>query len=150
MDDTDPPTVGSAATALAEADKLRATVQQSSRWLIRFHLAYGAAAAVAVLLLGLVSSPAGIMTVTACWLVVIAALIGYAVRQPVSHRGMARTHGFMIAGWTVTYMAVLIPGVNWFEGDLMWWLPGAAVVAVPSLLSAYVTARHQLRPRSAD
>ncbi len=130
-----------ATEALARAGALRSSVNQRSRWLIRYQLGYGGSAFVSVLLLGLFGGPAGVAASVGFWVIAIIALSVYAHRQPVAHRGMARSHGFMIAAWTLVYFAVLFPGVTWFEGDLAWWVPGAVAVAVPSLLAAYLTAR---------
>lgn len=129
------------AAALARARELDATVRSGSMWYVRYQLIYASAAAVAVFTLGLLSSPAGVAIVTVCWFIVIAALIIYALRQPVTRRGFGRRHTFMILAWAVLYQAVLMPGVLWFEGDLRWWLPGAVVVAAPGLVGAYLEAR---------
>ncbi|MFI0357106.1 hypothetical protein [Actinomadura sp. 9N407] len=135
----------SAAAALARAANLRASVEHGSRWLIRYQLVYGAAAFISVLLLGLISGPAGVAVSTGVWVVTIILLSVYAVRQPVAHRGMGLRHGIMIGSWALIYSAVLVPGITWFEGELAWWLPGAVAVAVPALLMAYLTARRAAR-----
>jgi hypothetical protein len=129
------------ATALARAQELDATVRSGSRWYVRYQLIYAGAAAVAVFSLGLLNSPSGVAIVTACWMSVIAALIVYAIRQPVTRRGFGRRHTIMILAWALLYQAVLFPGVFWFQGDLTWWLPGAVVVALPGLVGAYLEAR---------
>ncbi|MBO2452921.1 hypothetical protein J4573_37925 [Actinomadura barringtoniae] len=128
------------AAALARADELKAAVDERSRWLIRFQLGYGAMSLVMVLLLGLISWPAGIVVSMAFWVVTLTYLIIYAMRQPVTHRGMARSHGAMMAAWTVLYMAVLFAGLH-FQGEAAWWVPGAVVVSLPGFFSAYLTHR---------
>jgi hypothetical protein len=145
MDDTMDTSSEGAVAALAKAGELRASVEHSSRWLIRYQLAYGAAAFASVLPLGLLDDLAGVAISVSFWLVAITLLSVYAARQPVAHRGMARSHGIMIGSWTLTYMAVLFPGVTWFRGEPAWWLPGAVAVAIPSLVMAWLTARHHLR-----
>ncbi|WP_246430330.1 hypothetical protein [Streptomyces rectiverticillatus] len=35
------------------------------------------------------------------------------------------------------HAAVITPGTIWFRGDLAWWIPGAAVVALPGLIGAW-------------
>ncbi|MEW2353794.1 hypothetical protein [Spirillospora sp. NPDC029432] len=135
-----------AATALERAGELKATVRRRSRWMVRYQLAYGASTFVSVLLLGLFPNAAGFTISIAFWLAAVVLLSVYAQRQPVAHRGLGHSHAIMIGSWTLVYFAVLFPGVNWFRGDLAWWLPGSFAVAVPPLLMAYLTARRAARP----
>jgi predicted ferric reductase len=116
-------------------------VRHRSRWLIRYQVAYGAAAFVNVLMLGLIGAPAGVAVGTGFWMLAMIILSVYALRQPVAYRGMGWSHSIMIAAWALVYMAVLIPGSARFEGEPAWWLPGSVAVALPPLLSAYMTAR---------
>ncbi|KAB2350964.1 hypothetical protein [Actinomadura rudentiformis] len=140
MSERDGLTSAGAAAALARADELRASVRERGRWLVRFQLAYGAMSLVAVLMLGLVDWPAGIVISVAFWAVTLPPLIFYAVRQPVAHRGMARSHLVMMAAWTVLYLAVLMPGTQ-MQGEPGWWVPGAVAVSLPGFVAAYLTSR---------
>lgn len=130
-----------AATALARAQELDSAVRSGSRWFVRYQVLYGIAAAVTVATLGLLSYPVGVAIATTFWLVTIAALSVYAIRQPVSRHGLGRRHQLMILVWTLLYIAVLFPGTRWFSGEPAWWLPGAVVVALPGLVGAYLAAR---------
>jgi hypothetical protein len=127
--------------ALARAEQLKTAVDQRSRWVVGYQMAYGTASLAMVLPLGLLSGPLGVAVSLAIWIPVIVALSVYAVRQPVAHRGMAVTHGVMIGTWATLYGIVLGVGIAFFPGDLAWWLPGAALVALPGFGAAYVTSR---------
>lgn len=128
-----------AGAALTRAETLQRRVRRRSRWYVRYLQIYGAGAFVATLLLGL--GPRGVAASVAVWGAVVAALSAYAVRQPVSRHGFTRRHAMIIASWAVLYAAVLMPGVLWFEGELLWWLPGAVVVSLPAFLGARLEGR---------
>lgn len=130
-----------AATALARAQELDSTVRSGSRWFIGYQLVYAGAAAVTVATLGALDNTVGVTIAVTFWIVTVAALSVYAARKPVSRHGLGRRHHVMIFAWTVLYLAVLLPGVSWFRGDLAWWLPGAVAVALPGLIGAYLAAR---------
>ncbi|MEV5711875.1 hypothetical protein [Actinoallomurus sp. NPDC052274] len=127
--------------ALAQAEQLKAAVDRRSRWVVGYQLAYGTASLAMVLALGLLGGRLGTVVSLAIWVPVVVALSVYAAQQPVAHRGMAVTHGVMVGAWGVLYGAVLGVGIAFFPGDLAWWLPGAALVALPGFGAAYVTSR---------
>jgi hypothetical protein len=129
------------AAALEQAERLKASVDQRSRWMVRYQLAYGAAPFAMVLTLGLLGGRLGTVVSMAIWIPAIVALSVYAARQPVAHRGMAVTHGVMIGTWGALYGLVLGLGIAFFPGELTWWLPGAVLVAAPGFVAAYVTTR---------
>lgn len=62
------------------------------------------------------------------------AVSSWAARQPVSRAGFGRRFGLLIAGWTVLWAAVVIPGSIWFHGNPVWWIPGALITALPALV----------------
>ncbi|MFI6604501.1 tyrosine-type recombinase/integrase [Nonomuraea sp. NPDC050536] len=129
------------AAALAQAERLKTMMNRHSRWVVYYQLMYGAASFAMVLALGLLEVPLGVIVSSVIWILAIAALSIFAARQPVSYRGMAKTHYVMIGTWTILYGIVLFLGLFLFPGDLAWWLPGAALVAAPGLVTAYVTYR---------
>lgn len=141
MHELNGPDAAGAAAALGHTEQLRGSVDRRSRWLVRYQLGYGAASLLMVAALGLLHGPAGVVISGTCWVLVIAALSVYAVRQPVAHRGMALTHGVMIGTWGVLYAAVLIPGLTVFRDEPAWWLPGAVAVSLPGFVCALWTAR---------
>jgi uncharacterized membrane protein YjjP (DUF1212 family) len=129
------------AAALAQAQRLKRSVDRRSRWVVRYQLVYGTVSFAMVFALGLLKGPLGVAVSMAIWMPAIGVLSVYAARQPVAHRGMAVTHGVMIGIWAVLYGLVLGVGITFFRGDLAWWLPGAALVALPGFGAACVTAR---------
>ncbi|MFF2654504.1 hypothetical protein [Streptomyces sp. NPDC058045] len=129
------------AAALAQAQQLKTSVDRRSHWVVRYQLAYGTVSFAMVLTLGLLRGPLGVGLSMGLWMSAILVLSVYAARQPVAHRGMAATHGVMIGVWAVLYGIVLGFGVAFFRGELVWWLPGAVLVALPGFGAAWVTAR---------
>lgn len=130
-----------AAAALAHADALEAEVRRHSQWYARFLVLYGVAALLMVLMIGLNPGPVGAIASMAVWVSALTGLLIYAFKQPVTRAGFARRHVLIIGSWGALYLAVLLPGSAWFEGDLAWWLPGAFVVALPGLIGAYAEVR---------
>ncbi|MFF3547541.1 hypothetical protein [Streptomyces platensis] len=130
-----------AAAALARVQELDSTVRKSSKWYVRYQVLYGCAAAIMVLSIGLLPPPHGVAIGTGFWMATVAGLSVYAVRQRVSRRGFGRRHVGMIMVWALLYFAVLFPGVMWHQGAASWWVPGAAVVALPGLIGGYLEAR---------
>ncbi|MFE0720778.1 hypothetical protein ACFW4O_24490 [Streptomyces mutabilis] len=127
--------------ALAQAERLKKSVDRDSGWVIRYQLLYGATSFTQVLALGLLGGPLGVVVSTAVWVPLIVALSVYASRQPVAHRGMAATHGIMIGAWAALYGLVLGVGIAFFPSNVTWWLPGAALVSLPGFVAACVTSR---------
>ncbi|WP_331765713.1 hypothetical protein [Embleya sp. NBC_00896] len=127
--------------ALAQAERLKESVDRQSRWVIRFQLAYGTMAFAQVLTLALLGGRLGAIVSTAVWVPLIVGLSVYAARQPVAHRGMAVTHYVMMGTWATLYGLVLGIGVAFFPGDPAWWLAGAVLVALPGFVAACVTSR---------
>ncbi|MFG2098460.1 hypothetical protein [Streptomyces sp. NPDC048612] len=130
-----------AAAALARVKELGSTVRNGTKWYVWYQVIFGCAAAVMVLCIGLLGRPHGVAIGTGSWVAVVVALSVYASRQRVSRRGFGRWHAGLITAWAVLYLAVLLPGVFWFEGAVSWWVPGAVVVALPGLIGGYVEAR---------
>jgi hypothetical protein len=128
-----------ASAALAQAEALQDEVHRRSRWYVRYLRLYGVAAFLMTLPLGF--GKGWVIASLALWGAVIAVLSVYAVRQPVSRHGFGRRHGLVIGTWAVLYVAVLMPGVIWFEGELAWWLPGAVLVSLPALVGAHLEGR---------
>lgn len=140
MDKHDDPTPADAAAALARADQLKISVDDRSGWLVRFQLGFAAMSLIMALLLGLLPRPAGIVASLAFMVITLPVLIFYAVRQPVAHRGMARSHLLMMAAWTVLYLATITSGLR-FPGEPAFWVPAAVIVSLPGFAGAYLTAR---------
>ncbi|MEV0371010.1 hypothetical protein AB0I10_14430 [Streptomyces sp. NPDC050636] len=130
-----------AAAALARAQELGSTVRNGSKWHIRYQVIYGCAAAVTVLAIGLLSHPYGLAVGMGIWALALTGLSVYAARQPVARRGSTRRLNGLIVVWGLLHVAVLSPGLIWFEGVAAWWVPGALVVALPSVIGGYLEAR---------
>ncbi|WP_067827428.1 hypothetical protein [Actinomadura kijaniata] len=131
-----------AVAALDRAHALGAATDRRGRtWLVRFQLAYGVMSLVVVPLVGLFPGPVGAVGSMAFWVPCLTLLLVYAARQPVSHRGMAKTHLWMMAVWTALYLGVLALGSTVFTGVAAWWAVGAVAVASPAFVAAWTTAR---------
>ncbi|MFG2531517.1 hypothetical protein [Streptomyces sp. NPDC048516] len=130
-----------AAAALDRAQKLSSKVRKGTRWYVWYYLIFGCATAIQVLFTGLLARPHGVAIGGGLWCATIVGLSLYVARQRVARRGFGWRLGVVIASWGLLYSAVLVPGLTWFQGDPAWWGPGALVVALPGLMSAYLEAR---------
>ncbi|SEG76259.1 hypothetical protein SAMN04489712_111142 [Thermomonospora echinospora] len=128
-----------ASAVLAQAEALQDKVRHRSLWYARYLRCYGAAAFVMTLML--CWGKGWVVGSVALWGVVIAALSVYAARQPVARRGFGRRHRLIIGCWAVLYAAVLVPGTIWFQGEPVWWLPGAVLVSLPAFIGAHLEGR---------
>ncbi|TJZ52779.1 hypothetical protein FCH28_16445 [Streptomyces piniterrae] len=130
-----------AAAALARARELGSTVRNGSKWSVRYQVAYGCAAAVSMLAIGLLSHPYNVAFGIGFWILALTGLSVYAARQPVARRGFTRWNNGLIMAWALLFFAVLFPGITWFRGVEAWWVPGAMLVALPGLIGGYLEAR---------
>ncbi|MEU5214092.1 hypothetical protein [Streptomyces sp. NPDC020742] len=130
-----------AAAALARAQELGSTVRSSAKGHARYQVIYGCAAAVLVLVLGLLPHPYGVAIGSGFWCAALTGLTVYSTRQRVVRRGYGRRHSGMIILCGLLYVAVLFPGTTWFRGVTAWWVAGAVVVALPGVIGGYLEAR---------
>lgn len=130
-----------AASALAHADRLAADVNRRAKWYVAYLVTYGVASFVLTLVLGMVAGPVAATIAITCWGVVIGGLSAFAARQPVARRGFGRRHGLVVGAWALLYGVVLLPGLAWFPGEPLWWVPGAILVSLPAFAGAILEAR---------
>lgn len=131
-----------AASDLADADRAAGRVRRQSRWMARYMGAFAAGFAVLTLILGLVeprwlSWPAsGVL-----WAGLTTAMVVWANRRPATARGVGRRALWGWLGTGVLYGVALFAGIPGQLGNLAYWLPAAAVVALPLAVAAWREAR---------
>jgi len=131
-----------AATDLDNAERAAARVQKQSRWLAWYSGTFAAGFAALTLMLGLVE-PAWLRAVMSAvlWLPLVAGMVLRAGRRPTTARGAGRR---VVPGWVgsgVLFAVALFVGVPTQQGNLAYWLPAAAVVALPLVVVAWREAR---------
>jgi hypothetical protein len=127
--------------ALAHADRLRRRVTDRSRWYGRFLGIFGLAVMVVTPLWGLLTGGTAAVVLNVAWVTFIIVISGYARRQPVAGRGMARRYLLIIGSWAVIYAVVLVPGFVLFAHNPAWWIPGGLAAAAPFFLGTYLERR---------
>ncbi|MFF2548040.1 hypothetical protein ACFVUY_36510 [Kitasatospora sp. NPDC058063] len=135
----------SAAQALTEAERLGRAVKDDSAWQGRYSLVFSCASAAAVLGLGAFPTKVAALTVTGLWVAFVAGISAWSARRPVSARGFGTRHVTMIVCWALVYVAVLVPGLAVFRGQMAWWVPGAVAVALPGIIVARLDAAPRTR-----
>ncbi|GAA3006303.1 hypothetical protein [Streptosporangium longisporum] len=131
----------SPAEALARAEELETVVRDRSRWYVHYLVVFGTSICALVLVLGFTTSVPPKMVATGLWLALIAVITVHAVRQPVIRRGFGVRHTVMIGTTFALYGVVLLAGSAWFRNEPAWWVPGAVLTSLPSLVGAYLEAR---------
>lgn len=124
--------------ALERARVAEQRTRSRGAWYAVFAAAYAAASCALLLALGLAPSKATALWVTPAFLAVVAALVVFALRQPVRPRGFGALHVGAMAAWGVVYMVTLMVGVNVFPGETAWWVSGAVASTVPPLAAGCV------------
>ncbi|TKK86222.1 hypothetical protein FDA94_22115 [Herbidospora galbida] len=130
-----------AAAALRAAESHREAVRAVSRWPVTILLALGGVLFATEFTTVFVSGPWTF--VPASWAALCAVWVGwYANRQSVKPRGYVRRYSFSLGAGMMLHVAfVLAVTLAGWHGDPVVALVGAAVVAAPFLIGAYVESR---------
>ena len=127
--------------ALAEAHRVRQSVNRGSRWYVRYLLLFAVLLGGADITVGLAPGRVTMITAMAVTIAAMVALVVYGIRQPVTFRGFGRVHGAVFAAFGVLHAAALIPGMFLFQGQPAWWVPAGLAVAAPFVVGAVHAAR---------
>ncbi len=122
---------------LARAAELTTRTRAAAwRW-VRVYLsgwAVGSAALVASVGLG---GTAGMLVALGAWGVLVGVGVAWARRQGFAVAAAGRRIGIGAGLWAATYGAILAVGLTGFPGSPGFWVPAAAVSAVPLLAAAW-------------
>lgn len=121
--------------ALERAQVLGRRVRHHGAWLAGYCSAFGTASFVLVLTIGLLPGTPVLIT-GVLFAILIAGLVLWAATRPVSPRHFVWMHTGMILGWGVLYGVALHVGLEHFPKNPLWWIPAAAVTALPGLVVA--------------
>lgn len=131
----DAPTPREVESDLADAHGARASLIARGNWFRKYLLVFAAGSVAVVLLIGL-GGRTGATIATMLWLSLVAAMSWWGTRQRVVLRGHKRRSFLSFGGWGVLYGITLVVGVYAFPGQPAFWLPAAAITAIPLVLGA--------------
>lgn len=123
----------SARSALDAVERSSTLIVRRTRGLRWTMLAFSAATAAGLLLVGLGPRPFGIILGTMLIAGAGGALGAAGAASSALPSGFRRRYAITIAVWTAVYAAVLTVGLLAFPGSVAFWLLGAVVSAVPGL-----------------
>lgn len=127
---------------LDQADQVGAQVRGVGRWYALYATAYGLASAGCALAIGLIPDIVVSMAILAVvWGATVIGLSVYSARQTVTPRHFRRTHLLMIVAWTLAWTLVIVGGPILARDPVTWYVPGAALTAVPPLAAAVIVLR---------
>ena len=130
-----------AGIALADAARVQQVVNRGeNRWPARYLGAFGLAMLLLFPLIGLLG-PAGVVSFTTGWAVVISVMVPYATRQRVTRGGQSRRMLVAWGAWAAIYGAALVLGEVFFRAQIAYWVPAAFLVAAPLLVGAWWVSR---------
>lgn len=131
-------TASRAVDDLARAASIKARTHIQSRWLVGFLALLGAAFGGITAALGLLgSTPARVAVITAIFLVVVGGLLIWYFRQRVIPRDLGRRYAAFLMATCSLYVVTLVVGRPHFTDRPEYWLPAAALVALPLLIGAW-------------
>src|SRR5262245_25201111 len=131
------PTPSRAAGDLARAADVAARLRSRSRWMAGYLALFGLGFAVITVLLGLLRSTPLRVAVIALWLPFVVAMVVWSSRQRVIARRAGRRAVPYWAATALLYCGVLVIGTPHLVGRLNYWLPAAAIVALPLMIGAW-------------
>ncbi|MFD6950412.1 hypothetical protein A6A08_06330 [Nocardiopsis sp. TSRI0078] len=131
---------------LERAETVGTRVRALGRWYAVYGIGYGLMSMVVVLTMGLSQTLRGVVVAMAVLAVCLTALSVYQARQPVKPLGYARLHAWGIGVWGAVYGLAVVAGMYLFPEDPAWWIPMAALSAVPTSVAGCMALR---RSRSA-
>lgn len=133
----------SATSALEAADRSSTLLARRGRALRWTVVAFSAATAAGLLLVGLGPRPVGIILGTVLIGGAGGALGAVGATSSVLPPGFRRRYAITIAVWTVLYATVLVTGLLAFPGSVGFWTAGAIACASPGVWFALATRAHR-------
>jgi len=130
-----------AGTALRRAAELSAATRRAGRWYTTYLTIFAVATFAMCIGFGLIGGRWGAIVLTPIWVLLVAALSTWAVRQRSAVAGMGRIHAWVIGGWAVAWGVTVFVGGFFFPQTLVWWVLGGVLTAIPPAIGAAVVAR---------
>ncbi|MFV0458791.1 MAG: hypothetical protein ACK5MT_08515 [Actinomycetales bacterium] len=127
--------------ALARAAELERVGRRAGGWLAWWYVVFGIATLCFAAGLAYAHSPVVLGLVILGWGATVLALVVYAATRRAALRNMGRTHGALIAWWTVAWAATVALGVSAGPGG---YLAGGVLCLLVCLLGA-ARVRRQVR-----
>lgn len=131
-------TSSEAQAALRAAAVASARIRPAARWMATYVALFGLVFAGITLLLGLtdlIRTRPFVLVVT--FFVLEGGILLWARRQRATLTGTGRRVALSFIGMGLLYVAVLVVGVNRFQGEPAHWIPAAVVVAAPMFFGAW-------------
>lgn len=129
-----------ARAALGEAERVRQTVNDSSKWYARYLTIFGIGTGIAVATIGIIRGPVSASLWALLWAAFVTGISLWALRQPVQARGIGLVHGITLTAMLVLYSPVLALGVTLLDHVWWWYAAAAPAVALPLFVGAYYRA----------
>lgn len=126
---------------LAAAEQAQQRVQHSSRWPKWLYIGYAIAGFIYITVCGFEVSDTVFNAAFAIWVLTVAGLTLYAMRQRVVPRSYQTVFPRTVAVWFVAWIAVFTVGVLFFKHNPAWWIPGAVVTSAIMLGGGWLDAR---------
>ncbi|MGI8648357.1 MAG: hypothetical protein ACR2JX_09070 [Mycobacteriales bacterium] len=131
------PTPSRAADDLARAADVATQLRSRSRWMASYLTLFGVGFAAITVALGLLESTPVRVIVVALWVPFVVGMVIWSSRQRVVALKARRRAMPYWAAASLLYAVVLVIGTPDLLGNLAYWLPAAAVVALPLLIGAW-------------
>jgi len=139
---SDEPSARQAADSLPTPEVTAEKKRQSARWMGIYMAVFGVGFGLMGLLIGLVGShPAAVLGVLGAWSLVVGVMVFWSARQGAVLAMPPRRTVPYWAGSAVLYAVGLFGGLALAPGDVRFWIPAAAVIAVPLLIGAWREAK---------
>lgn len=130
---------------LAAAGRAQERVRRSSRWPRWMYIGYAVAGFVYVSVSGLPVSDTVFNIAFGVWIISVAGLTLFAMRQRVVPRSYETIFPLTVAVWFAAWMIVFIVGAIFFKHNPAWWFPGAVVTSAIMLTGGWLDARRASR-----
>lgn len=133
----------SATDALEAADRSSTLIARRARGLRWTVVAFSAATAAGLVLIGLGPRPVGIILGTVLIAAAGTTLGAVGATSSALPPGFRRRYALTITAWTALYVAVLLTGLLAFPGAAGFWAAGAIACAVPGIWFTVATRAHR-------
>lgn len=130
------PTHDQAEKALADAQDSRTRLAAGQDWLRAYLLVFAAGSVGIVLIFGL-GGRTGVIVGMTLWISLITVMSWWGAKHSVVLRGHKRRSRWAFGAWAVLYGMSIFVGTILFAGEPAFWIPAAALSAVPFVVGAF-------------
>ncbi|MCX5451422.1 hypothetical protein [Streptomyces nigrescens] len=120
--------------ALASADALASRIRRGARWRAPLVFLLGLVMMLLTAMYGLLIQPSVRYSVPVVLLLPLLVLVIYTATRPVVPRHYRALYAVITAAGAGIYTLTVTLGTALFSGEPLWWVPGAALCAVPFFL----------------